>query len=503
MTTTTTVPAAAGGRPIEPPPVGPGRRHTLRSWTVFGVLVVVLAGSAAAVFMPLKPQAIGCAALVMMLALLLLRVPVAMTMIIPSFAGLYALRGEKTVVSALSSLPYDQVASWTLSVVPMFVLMGLLMWRSGLTANLYTVARHWLGWLPGGLAVGTNVAGAGLATVSGSTTGTAYALGRIGIPEMLKAGYDRRLAVGAVIVAGLPGQLIPPSILLVLYAGIAEVPVGKQLLAGIGPGILVAVLFSLAIVGFAVFGKDLAGPNRGRGADQVSWKEKLTSLAQAWPVPVLMLVIVGGMLSGIFTATEAGAAAALCSVGVVLLWKRGTGGAFRALADGAVGTVSTVGAVFLLLVGVEALSRMMTLSGISNGFADLIAGMDLGRVEFLLLMVVVYLLLGAFMEPLPMMVLTIPILIPTLEALDISLLWFGAFTVFMGELAILSPPVGVLAMVIHSIAKDPEVNLGRNIPLKDVFVASLWFLPMAIVVVLILIFFPEIATFLPDRAGAG
>ncbi|MBF6347562.1 MULTISPECIES: TRAP transporter large permease [Nocardia] len=503
MTTAAAPAENAGTRPLTPPPVGPSRKHLLRSWSVFGVLVVVLLGAVAAMFMPLKPQAIGVAALVMMLTLLLLRLPVALTMIIPSFAGLYALRGEKTVASALSSLPYHQVASWTLSVVPMFVLMGLLMWRSGLTANLYAVARHWLGWLPGGLAVGTNVAGAGLSTVSGSTTGTAYALGRIGIPEMLKAGYDRRLAIGAVIVAGLPGQLIPPSILLVLYAGIAEVPVGKQLLAGIGPGILVAILFTLAIILFAVFGKDLAGPNRGRSTESVPVKEKLASLAQIWPVPVLMLVIVGGMLSGIFTATEAGAAAALCSVGVVLLWKRKTGGALQALADGAVGTVSTVGAVFLLLLGVEALSRMMTLSGISNGFADLIAGMELGRVEFLLLMVVVYLLLGAFMDPLPMMVLTVPILIPTLASLDISLLWFGAFTVFMGELAILSPPVGVLAMVIHSIVKDPEVNLGRKIPLKDVFVASLWFLPMAIAVVLLLIFFPEISTFLPDNSSAG
>ncbi|MEV5647111.1 TRAP transporter large permease [Nocardia sp. NPDC052254] len=495
--------AAPADRPIGPPPVGPSRTHTIRSWTVFGALVVLLIGSSTAIFLPLQPQAIGGAALVLMMVLLLLRVPVAMTMMIPSFAGLYALRGEKTVFSALSSLPYHQVASWTLSVVPMFVLMGLLMWKSGLTANLYTVARHWLGWLPGGLAVGTNVAGAGLAAVSGSTTGTAYALGRIGIPEMLKAGYDRRLAVGAVIVAGLPGQLIPPSILLVLYAGIAEVPVGKQLLAGVGPGILVAILFSIAIILYSVFGKDLAGPNRGRSTEVVPWKEKFDSLAKAWPIPVLIFVIVGGMLSGVFTATEAGAVAALCSVGVVFALKGRSGGALRALTDGAIGTVSTVGAVFLLLVGVEALSRMMILSGISNGFADIITRLDLGRVEFVLLMMVVDLVLGAFMEPLPMMVLTIPILIPTLAHLDISLLWFGAFTVFMGELAILAPPVGVLAMVIHSITKDPEVNLGRNIQLKDVFMASLWFLPMAVVVVLILILFPEIATFLPDHSSGG
>lgn len=499
---TTTAAAEKPGSHRTPPEVGPGAKATVRSWPVFGILMVFLVGSTAAIFMPLTPMAIGSAALVLMVTLLFLRVPVALTMIVPSLAGLYAIRGEKTVTSALTALPYDQVASWTLSVVPMFVLMGLLLWRSGLTDTLYTAARQWLGWMPGGLAVGTNIAGSGLAAVSGSTTGTTYALGRIGIPEMLKAGYDRRLAIGAVIVAGLPGQLIPPSILLVLYAGIAEVPVGKALLAGIGPGILVSIMFTIAIVLFAVFGKDLAGTKESRQASaDVTWGMRIKSLAAAWPVPVLIVVIIGGMFSGVFTATEAGAVAALCSVGIVFLWKRKTGGAWRALVDGSIGTVSTVGAVFLLLIGVEALSRMMTLTGISDGFADLIAGMDLSRVEFLLLMMVVYLLLGAFMEPLPMMVLTVPILIPTLEVLDISLLWFGAFTVFMGELAILSPPVGILAMVIHSIVKDPKVNLGKNIPLKDVFVASLWFLPMAIVVVLILIFFPEISTFLPDRAS--
>ncbi|MCK0090711.1 TRAP transporter large permease [Rhodococcus sp. HNM0563] len=502
MTTTTT--AEVRDPNPTPPVVGPSNKFSTRSWVLFGALMVLLLGSTAAIFMPLTPVAIGCASIVMMITLLCLRVPVALTMIVPSFAGLYAMRGERTVTSALTSLPYDEVASWTLSVVPMFVLMGLLLWRSGMTDSLYTAARQWLGWLPGGLAVGTNIAGSGLAAVSGSTTGTTYALGRIGIPEMLKAGYDRRLAVGAVLVAGLPGQLIPPSILLVLYAGIAEVPVGKALLAGIGPGILVSIMFTVAIILIAVFAKDVAGTKESRiEASSVSWSTRFKSLVSIWPIPVLVAVIIGGMFSGLFTATEAGAVAALCSVGVVFIWRRKTGGASRALLDGSIGTVSTVGAVFLLLVGVEALSRMMTLTGISNGFADLITDMNLGRVEFLLLMMVVYLILGAFMDPLPMMVLTVPILIPTLESLDISMLWFGAFVVFMGELAILSPPVGILAMIVHSIVKDPKVNLGKDIPLKDVFVAAAWFLPMAIVVVLILIFFPEISTFLPDRSSGG
>ncbi len=268
MTTTTT--AEARDSSPTPPVVGPSKKFSTRSWVLFGVLMALLLWSTAAIFMPLTPVAIGCASLVMMITLLCLRVPVALTMIVPSFAGLYAMRGERTVTSALTSLPYDEVASWTLSVVPMFVLMGLLLWRSGMTDSLYTAARQWLGWLPGGLAVGTNIAGSGLAAVSGSTTGTTYALGRIGIPEMLKAGYDRRLAVGAVLVAGLPGQLIPPSILLVLYAGIAEVPVGKALLAGIGPGILVSIMFTTAIILIAVFAKDVAGTKESRAERRTS-----------------------------------------------------------------------------------------------------------------------------------------------------------------------------------------------------------------------------------------
>ncbi|MFE7422222.1 TRAP transporter large permease [Rhodococcus sp. NPDC057529] len=475
-----------------------------RSRVITTVLIGVLAASMVAMFLPLKPQVIGVTAIVMMVVMLLLRVPVAVTMIVPSLLGMYAIRGERTVVSAFADLPYGEVSSWTLSVVPMFVLMGLLLWKSGLTVTLFDAARMWLGWLPGGLAVGSNVAGSGLAAISGSTISTTYAVGRMAIPEMLKEGYDRRMAIGAVIVSGLPGQLIPPSIMLVLYAGIAEVPVGQQLLAGIGPGILVAILFTIMIVLFAKFVPSLVGrPGVEKVSVSYTWRQRFTAVAQTWPVPVLILIIVGGMFSGMFTATEAGAVAALASVCVVLIWKRRTGGAWRAVTEASVATVSAVGSIFLLLIGVAALSRMMTLTGISTGFADLIATMDLGRIEFLLLMMIVFLVLGAFMEPLPAMVLTVPILIPTLEALDISLLWYGVFVVFMGELAMVAPPVGVLAMIIHGICRDPQVNLGQRITLKDVFVAAGYFLPMAIIVALVLIFFPEIATFLPSRSAGN
>lgn len=474
-----------------------------RPWIVAAVTLIVLGGSAVCVFLPLVPEAIGAMACVMMLALLFLRVPVAVAMLIPSLLGLYALRGMPLIESTFSKLVYNGVAEWTLSVVPMFVLMGLLLWRSGMTDSIYLAGRHWLNWLPGGLAVGTNVAGTGLAAVSGSSVGTAYALARMGIPEMLKAGYDRRMAIGAVIVAGLPGQLIPPSIMLVIYAGIAEVPIGPQLLAGIGPGLLVAVMFTLMIVGFAVVRPELVGKTKGAAVaqDQTTWKERLVSLARIWPVPLLIVLIIAGMFSGVFTATEVGAAAALFSLIVALVWKR-KNRPFAAVVESAVATVSSVGAIFFILIAAAALTSLLTLTGISTGMADAVESLGLGRVQFLLVMVVVYLILGMFMDPMAIMVLTIPILIPTLNSLDISLMWFGVFTVFMGELAVVTPPVGILAFIVHGMVKDPDVNMGHKISLKDVFVSVGWFLPMAIAVAVILILVPEIATFIPDMAAA-
>lgn len=489
---------AAAKPPTETPtePKALPAKGDRRGWVTFAITMTILFGSTITLFLPLVPEALGIAACVMMLSLIFLRMPIAVAMTVPALLGCWALRGERLVESMLTTLPYQQIASWTLSVVPMFILMGLLLWRAGLTESLYAAGRHWLGWLPGGLAVGTNLAGAGLASVSGSSVGTTYALSRIGIPEMLKAGYDKRLALGSVIVAGLPGQLIPPSIMLVIYAGIAEVPIGPQLLAGIGPGVLVTIMFTIMIV---IFARRWAatGPDHAEQHPKATWHDRFRSLLTIWPVPLLIAVIVVGMFSGVFTATEAGAIAAVVSLGITFVWRRGKK-PWRAIADASVGTISSVGAIFFMLIGVEALSRMFTLTGISTGFAELVESMNLNQITFLLLMMVVYIVLGTFMEPLPMMVLTIPVLMPTLVSLDISLLWYGVFAVFMGELAVVTPPVGILAFIIHSIAKEPEVNQGQHISLNDVFKAVWWFMPMAVVVTVLLIFFPEIATWLPD-----
>lgn len=471
-------------------------------WMIRLAVIALLAGCAVVMFADVSRETVGFSAIAMLLVLMFIKVPVAVALAIPGILGLYALRGERAAVNVLASVPYDAVSSWSLSVLPMFVFMGLLLWKSGVTTKIYDAARYWLGWLPGGLAIGTNAAGAGLAAVSGSTLGTTYALARIGVPEMLRAGYHRRLAIGSVIVAGLPGQLIPPSILLVIYAGIAQVPVGPQLIAGIGPGIVIALCCGAMILALCIVKPSLAGRDRGTDGETptVTWGQRWRSILAIWPVPVLITAVLGSMFGGILTATEAGAAGALGALLLTVYYQR-RNRPLSAVTEAATETVRSVGAIFLLLIGAYVLARLLAISGIATGFSEWISALGLGRTDFLLMMMLAYLVMGMFMDPLSMMLLTVPLLIPTLETLDISLLWFGVFAVLMGELAIITPPVGILSFVIHDIAKEPAVNQGQTITLGDVFRSVLWFLPIVLVFAGILIAFPQIATFLPELMG--
>lgn len=450
----------------------------------------------------LTREGIGLTAALMMLVMMFLRMPIFAALTISGLLGLWAVTGPRAAESALSSEAYDSVATWELSVLPMFIAMGLLLWKAGVTHQLYLVCRQWFSWLPGGLAVGTNAAGAAFAAVSGTTLGTVYALGRAGIPEMLRYGYDRRLAVGSVMMASLPGQLIPPSVGLIIYAGIAEVPVGPQLLAGALPGILVALLCCLMIVGISLSRPRMVGKVGGNEAPSFTWTARLKGLLGVWTMPVLMAIVLGGMYTGVLTATEAGAAGAFGAL-LITIWAQRRANPAKQIAAAIRTTVITAGAIFMLLLGASIFARMLSVTGIGPAFTNWVVDSELSRIEFLLLMFVAYLIMGMFMDPLSMMLLTVPLLIPSLHQLDVSLLWYGVFAVFMGEMAVITPPVGVLAFVMHGVTKDPSVNLGHSISLKDVFVSVAWFMPIVVSFVVLLIFFPEIATFLPDRSASG
>lgn len=491
------VPANPHRLPLTIPSAETGRR---RVWIVRLAIAFVLAGTIALLLMAASREAVGSYSILLMLVLLSLRVPVAFALAVPGLVGLYML-APRSVFTMLKLLPYETTATWELSAIPMFVFMGLLLSKSGLTKRLYFAAQQWLNYLPGGLAVATNVAGTGLAAVSGSTIGTTYALARMAIPEMLCAGYDRRIAVGSVMVAGLPGQLIPPSTFLIIYAGIASVPVGPQLLAGVGPGLLVSLAFSLSLVVAGLLWRDVAGGNQNAIASSATWSLRWRALREIWPLPIFIGVVLGGIYSGVLTATEAGAAGALCAL-VLTLTFQGYG-AVRAIINAIVETTIATGSIFFMLIGSVILSSLLTLSGVADGFTQWIAVAELSRIQFLLVVLGLYLILGTFLEPLPMVLLTAPLLFPVLAQFDVSLIWFGVFVVFMSELAILTPPVGILSFIIHNIVKEESVNMGQRISMGDINKAVYLLMPTAIIVAVLLICFPEIATWLPEKLGGN
>lgn len=465
-------------------------------------LIIAVAACLAMLYGDLPKQVIGILIVVLSIVLLLMGIPVGVAMFGAALLGLYSLSGMRVVKSTMEAVAYDATASWSLSVIPMFILMGMIMWKTGLTSTAFEAARRWLGWMPGGLAVATNFAGAALAASSGSTIGITYALGRVSIPEMLKSGYDPRLAVGSVAAAGTLGQIIPPSLLLVIYAGAASLPVGQQLLAGVVPGLILAVAFALTIV-LQVWLRPAMAPRIDLSG--ITWAMRFRSLAGVLPIGVVIAIVIGGLFAGIFTATEAGVFGMLAALifGVATQVSAGTplrdiGGMVK---ESLVGTLTGTASVFLLIIGVAVLTRAMALSQVPNYIATSVAELGLGRVELLLILIVAYFILGMFMDTLAMMLLTIPVLMKPLEAVGVDPLWFGVFLVVMAEVGLLTPPLGILTFIVHRIASDPQANLGREISLGTVFLGVAPFAAAAIAVIFLLIAFPGIVTWLPSGSA--
>ncbi|MER7797121.1 TRAP transporter large permease [Microbacterium sp. NPDC096154] len=444
----------------------------------------------------LTREAIAACAIVLMIALVMLNIPVAVALTVPGVLGLIAIRGWTAGFAALADIPFESMASWSLSVLPMFIFMGMLLWRSGLTTKLFDAAHQWLHWLPGGLAASTVGAGAGLAAMSGSTIGTTHALARVAAPEMIRAGYPKHFVTGSLALSGLPGQLIPPSMTLIIYAGIAEVAVGPQLIAGILPGVLIAVICILQIIIMGAVSKKLRAATAAVGQSP-TWGSRFRSIGPIWPLPVLIVIVIGGMMSGAMTATEAGSAGALGAL-IILVVAKLRDGAIGAIGKAVASTLTATGSIFFLLIGAHFLTRMFQMSGLGAMLTEWISALGLNATTFLLLMFVVYILLGMVMDPLAMMLLTVPLLIPTLNALEIPLIWFGVFAVFLGELAILTPPVGILTYVLQGILSDKEISLGTKFSVGDIVKSLGWFAPAIVLFVLLLIFFPQLVMFLPS-----
>jgi tripartite ATP-independent transporter DctM subunit len=415
--------------------------------------------------------------------LLLLRVPVALALIAVSFGGVAWMLGLAPAVGILSNTPFHFVSSWSLSAVPMFLLMGFVAYHSGLTGGLFDAAKALLRRVPGALAISSIFACSGFAAVCGSSLATAASMGRIAIPEMVKSGYSPSFASGAIAAGGTIGALIPPSILMIIYGVFAETSVLKVFMGGITIGLLTAFSYAIVVLLTCWLRPDIAPP-RPLDADQIDTRRALLNV---WPVALLMAVVFGGLFSGVFTATEAGAIGAAGAILIALAMRRLNWGQFR---QAMIETLQTSASLFIIGVGAAMFTRFLGLTGLSGWLTSTVGGMELGYLELMLIIVVVYLILGMFMEPFGAMLVTLPVFLPILNAQGLDLVWFGVLLVKLLEIGMITPPVGLNVFVIRNVA-------SQYATVAQIFRGVVPFLAADMVVVAIIIAFPALILYLP------
>jgi tripartite ATP-independent transporter DctM subunit len=422
-----------------------------------------------------------------MLVLIALRVPIGIAMGAVAFAGFWYLRNFNVALSALSDTPFVFAANWDLSAIPMFLLMGAVAANSGIGTALFRAAHAWFGGLPGGLAVATNWACAGFGAASGSSIAAAAVMARLAVPEMLKQKYDKGLATGVCASGGTLDALIPPSILFVIYGVFAEVSVPKLLIAGILPGLLTAAVYMIMIMVRCSIDPSLA-PKVAFPDRAALWRERWDSLAGIWPVLVLIIGVMGGLYAGVVTPTEGGAVGAFLAALIGLVQRKLTvEGFIDALKD----AMATTAQLFFVGIGAILFTKFLALSGTADMFKEVIGQWALNPLLLVIAVSVIYIILGTFMDPLGMILLTIPVFVPMFAALNLDLVWFGVLVVKYIGISLLTPPVGFNIYVVAT-ATD------NSIPLQTIYRGCYWFLACEVVIMALLIAFPQISLFLPN-----
>ena len=431
--------------------------------------------------------AIGLTGLGSLLVLIGLRVPIGVSLIGVSFVGLWSLMGWRVAWGALGTIPYQFTANWVLSSIPMFLFLGFISYHTQLTRGLFQAARAWMSGLPGGLAIASIFGSAGFAAVSGSSLACSAAMGRIAIPEMIKHKYHPELATGTVAVAGTIGALIPPSIILILYGVIAQVSIAKLFLGGVSAGILTAIGYIIVVLVRVKLNPDLA-PSRD---DRASLSEKIVALRDTWPILLVMIGIFGGLFSGIFTPTEAGAVGAFLACLVALISGELT---LERFLKAARETTTTTASLLIIAVGASLLTRFLALSGAGDYLSAGIMSVAANPALLMLGIVLIYLLLGMFLEPIGAMLLTLPIILPVVDASGWSLLWFGVVLTKLLEIGMITPPIGMNVFVIKGV-------VGDLVKTSAIFRGVLWFMVMDLVIVVVLSVWPSLVLILPDLIG--
>jgi C4-dicarboxylate transporter, DctM subunit len=433
----------------------------------------------------MTPGTIGIYGVVLALTLLAFRVPIAVALGAVSIGGIMLIINPQAGMGLISSVPFNFIGNWSLTAVPMFLLMGFVCTTTGLTNGLFQAMRIFLSRMPGGLAVTSVAACALFASASGSSVATASAMSRIAVPEMLKYKYDPGLACGVIAASGTLGSLIPPSILMVLFAIYAEVSIGKMFLAGFLPGIVSALLYIFMIVVRCWLKPELAGIKID---EKFTRAEKIEAVKNVWPLPVLIFSVLGGIFIGLFSPTEAGAIGAILALLIALLRRQLT---FSALKDAVVFTIIGASGIFAILIGTLFFTRFLALSGLPTELSNLVLSLT-GDNPYLIIIgvAIIYIVLGMFIDSIGLMLLTLPIILPLAIAADMDLIWFGIIVIKLLEIGLVTPPIGLNVYVIKG-------ALGGQVTLERIFQGVAWFIVMDVVALSLIVAFPALSLYVP------
>jgi C4-dicarboxylate transporter DctM subunit len=431
----------------------------------------------------MEPFTVGIIAFVALFVLIFLRVPIAFAFAITGFAGLIYLSGLGPAMSILSMSIWSQITSYTLMAVPLFILMGLFASLSGVGDELYGTASKWLGGVPGGLAIATTWGCAGFAACTGSSAAGMLVFGPISYGPMKEHGYSKTMALGTICCASTIGSMIPPSISFIVYGSITDESIGKLFMAGIFPGILEAVLYSLTIFILIYIGV-WKGP---RGASS-TWKEKFSSLKGVWGMLILMVLVIGGIYLGIFSPTEASGIGAIGAF-IILLARKGF--KWAPIKSSLIETMRTTCMVFTIIIGSIVFARLMALSGLNMWLLNLITGWNAPSLVIVIITLLILFLLGFVMPVTSTIVLLVPFLYPIFTTvLGYSGIWFGVLVCVMAEIAVVTPPIGMNLFMMQGL-------FGKDATTGEIYKGVLPFVIADLVRVVLLVAIPAICLWLP------
>ncbi|SEQ79353.1 TRAP transporter, DctM subunit [Amphritea atlantica] len=394
-------------------------------------------------------------------------------------------RGMDAALNMVSQVSFETGLSYSLSVVPLFILMGNFITEAGLSSQLYRASHAFLGHFRGGLALSTVVSCGGFSAVCGSSMATAATMSKVAMPEMRKYNYADSLASGSIAAGGTLGILIPPSTILVIYGMMTETDIGKLFIAGLLPG-LIGIIFYMAAVSVTVHLK----PEQGPAAERSSWTERLVALKDVWGICFLFFIVMGGIYSGVFTPTEAAGIGASGAFFIALLRRKLT---FKSLIDTLVSSVRTTAMLFFLVIGAVLFSNFINLAGLPDALKDGVLAMNLSPMLVILAIIGIYIILGCVLESMSMILLTVPVFYPLISAMGMDLIWFGILVVVVTEISLITPPVGLNVFVLRTVLPD--------LKLSTIFkgVTPFWIADIFRLILIALV--PGVSLFLPGMVG--